>query len=780
MTPLRNWLRTKKIGCLYFLSFAICFAFTTQALAELPIDITISHRDPCNLFSADESVHFDATLHSAKNYLGTVNASVVDYFGHEVWSKSQPATLHANKDIAVPLNISTLPPGYYELTLSFLNDDEQDKAVEHTTCFGVAHFVNRTVDDVIKNDYRFGLKMWYRGRSLKYGKNKSKRLDFDERQVAEASVKLGLQWTRAKLGQTQELATTDLARDFETHVIINVDRYPLSCWDVERYGPYDEWTKKNGRYGTMKAVPQKEAYQQWIRQEVASIPSHQRVFEIWNEPWGKMTPEDFATTCQYATQAILEMRPDAIIGANLRGIASNYKFDGRFINAGGMNGMKMVALHPYNIDLWHNGRQRLRDYHQWIEEKVGRPIDLYTTEFGKHSTPQGAAKATEHEQAQSVLRQALILYAENFKALVPHTVGQTENDPSDRQAWYGFVRIPHEPKPVLMAYANAAYLIDGSTYIGDLWFGPNVWAMVFQRDGRYVMALWTTDENPFQLNVETGTDHVTLVDMVGKSSVPLVVNGKVNVMVSQDITYVVGLAASAVQEATKELNPKRWPATKKASTRHSRTIHQLVNPPKIDGIITSTDDGHVEEWANSTRIVMQRSGISPRDGSGIGYVGWDTQYLYVGVDIKDNKILNTVKGPKLFQEDCFELFISTEPRDDDEGYGPYDRYFLMTVTNGDGQSVLYNVIEHSPIKVAPVEGAQFKAIETEEGWALEVALPWSSFKDFEAKPGAIAAMEMRIIDADIPGSRSRRSYNPVQEHINMSGPTTWSLMRLEE
>src|SRR5690606_37498431 len=94
-------------------------------------------------------------------------------------------------------------------------------------------------------------------------------------------------------------------------------------------------------------VPKKEPYQKWLREELLKIPREQKVFEIWNEAYNGMAPEDFAQICKYVIEVLREVRPDAIVGPNLAGMPGDYAFDGKFIAAGGMEGMNMVALHPY-------------------------------------------------------------------------------------------------------------------------------------------------------------------------------------------------------------------------------------------------------------------------------------------------------------------------------------------------------------------------------------------------------------------------------------------------
>ncbi len=773
--------RVGLVGAAFVLSWILCNAvMAAKPVLHPVIDATFEHHVPCNLFDADEAVKFSIALRSKSDYVGQAIAKVIDYWGDVVWHTPITLELVANQDDQFTLEIGPLVPGYYELSLSLaddapnpwpagIDDSGEDKRLLDKLCFGIGHFVDRRVDDIRQGDYRFGMKMWYRGRYLHYG---DKRLDFDERQVMAACAKLGLSWTRAPINQTRELPTTELANDFPVAVVLKVDGFPVDCWDDQRYGPYEAWTKKNGKYGTRRTIPKKEPFQRWLVELIKPIDPAQNVYEIWNEPWSKMSPEDFAVVCNYATEAILSIRPDAIIGPNLLGSTSRYQYDAKFIEAGGMKGVRMVALHPYSVHIRHDGRQWLRDYQAWINAHANESIELHVTEFGKHSTPEGPDAVSEREQAQSVLQQTLVLYAEGIRSLIPHTMGELGRNPTYREDWFGFFRIPHQPKPVLMAYANAAHLIDGSQYLGDLWYGPGIAAMVFERDGTHTLALWVREGLPGkQAVIQLGAEvtQIDVVDMVGRKATRNVSQGELSIDVTQDITYVVGISAEIARQATRELNPQRWPAPE-TMARNRRSMKQVAHTLAFDGDLAS--------WKNLTQLAIINPKVNGYDASGFAYLGWDDSYLYAAVDMRDNQMMNTKLRNKLYREDCVELFISTEPRDSETGYGPNDHQLFISPTSAEGQGVLGKVVDQAEVEVRDIADSQFYAGATKIGWLVQVAIPWAALNDFDAKPGAQLAMELRVNDADTSHPRFKLDLSDAQGFSHMN-PAAWSLMELE-
>ena len=47
---------------------------------------------------------------------------------------------------------------------------------------------------------------------------------------------------------------------------------------------------------------------------------------------------------------------------------------------------------------------------------------------------------TEHQQAAYMARAALIMFAEDIKAVMPYCMGQPEKNPAEKEHFFGFVR----------------------------------------------------------------------------------------------------------------------------------------------------------------------------------------------------------------------------------------------------------------------------------------------------------------------------------------------------
>ncbi|MBN2713445.1 MAG: hypothetical protein JXR97_13580, partial [Planctomycetes bacterium] len=560
-------------------------------------------------------------------------------------------------------------------------------------------------------------------------------------------------------------STVDLVTKFPTNAIMKIEQFPKEMFDEKRYGPMEEWIKKNGRDWGRRTLPQKEPYQKWLKEVLEKLPADQNVFEITNEPWNKMSPEDFAEYAQWVLEVVKEVRPDAIVGPNLIGSTSEYKYDAAVYRAGGMKGMNMVALHPYAES---EDRAWLRKYKAWLNEQSGHEMIVTVTEYGSHSAPEGPHKRSEEEQAVRIVGQSLALYAEDVAIIMPHTMGQREQTPTYHEDWFGLIRLAHQPKPALLGLATCARMIDASNYAGDLWFGPDVGANLFEKDGAYTLALFTR-EGAKNITLETDAQKLTLVDMMGKESAVEVKDGKLPLEVTTSVTYVTGLTAAIAKGASKELRADRWPQPEKAK-RVTRSMKAFPTPPTLDG--------KFDEWKDMTQLSMMNPKVAGDDCSGFGYLAYDKDYLYVGVDMRDNQVLNTQPRTGLYRHDSLELFVSAEARDDNPGYGPNDYQFFITPTSAEGKPVVALLTERSSVSMRDLTEAKYSIVKTKIGWAAEVAIPWSVFKGFKPKAGEKLALEMRVNDADNSHERfciDIEDAGGVKPHE----PTSWAILKLE-
>ena len=142
-----------------------------------------------------------------------------------------------------------------------------------------------------------------------------------------------------------------------------------------------------------------------------------------------------------------------------------------------------------------------------------------------------------------------------------------EQDPTERAHWFGFFRLCGEPKPVVIAHAACARMIDGSEFVGDLVIPgaeTGVGAMLFRRANGWVVAVWTQDEAPGAgRDVTVPAKPEAVFGLMGERRAFEAKDNSVTVKASADVTYLAGkgnIPASLARLVDKsgELSETRW------------------------------------------------------------------------------------------------------------------------------------------------------------------------------------------------------------------------------
>lgn len=525
----------------------------------VPKPITIQMHVPCNLFSEREAVSFSIQFNETPKQ-SQFAPVVTDFQGKPVWRGT--LAVPARGKGAVTLLIGSLPLGYYELRLN--PDDKRIASMEDYTfaSFAVVRPNHRTANDIRGANLHFG---------LKYGGGLP---GFDYVQATKAATELGLHWTRITMGTV--LREPDLMK-LPVRVMYKVEGIPEDAYDEKRYGPRDAFKYRHFDWRKASA-PLEAPYKRWLKSQIAQLPKNESVFEIWNEPWGKIPAKDYANVVQWSRDVIQELVPDAVIGPNLAMFYAqrHVDYDKAFVAAGGMKGINAVFLHPYGNPEDHNLRQQIRTLRAYLASAAGRKtIDIYASEYGSASPPDGERSYVgEDGQAALGVRKALAFYAEGVKGFTPQYMSQTEVDPKNKEDWYGHFRKNGEPKPAIVALATAARLIDGSTYVGDLFLKTDVGAMLFERNGKYLLVLWTQDKD-IAMDVNIGVKDVIKIDLVGKEDHVSVPSETLHLNLTGDAIYLSGVSPELAKQASKALRPDQWTGVQKMNGGRSLDLPEV-------------------------------------------------------------------------------------------------------------------------------------------------------------------------------------------------------------
>ncbi len=678
---------------------------------------------------------------------------------------SHVPSLPGAKARTVPISFGRLEPGYYTASFDVLVESAVMASAE--VRFAVLVPSERRLEEVLAGRYRFGLKKWNRGPGT--GMNKR---DWNEREAADASVRLALPWTRELFNQDAHLPISELAESYPVGIVQKIERFPRWCFDEDRYGAVEEWEARHGRGRWARAtLPMERPYKTWLAAELANAPPGQKIFEIWNEPWGKMPPMDFATLCSWVLETVRRVVPDAVVGPNIGNNldpSSHDRWDERFIRAGGLDGMDFVAVHPYTSGTPERKgfRQRLRNYRDYLRGALGRELEIYVTEFGWSSAPGSAAKrvVSEVQQAQRTVRQALMLYAEDVRIIIPHVAGQSESNRNEREDWFGFFSLDGEPKPVAVAFGTAARMIDGSKFVGDLWFGSAVGAMLFDNEGVFTLALWT-EGSATELSLAVGNDVVTTTYWMGRSVEHHLDGEDLTVSLSGAVTYVTGVTselADQVISPSEALRDDRW------QERGQPIVVRKGSAPVIDGLLG--------EWEkNEWRAVNEVGGLYAGEDVRVA-LRWSGAGLHGAIRIVDEQVTPPAPGEgRHHSGDRVLIGLSGRPSRQVSGAGFAE--ITLAINAGlpvDADRSAIKGPNWKPATISPL-GISSSTCEVPEGWIAEFSISPKVIGLDEFTSEDDLTFNLRTIDQDGAGTQSR----PIGE-LAPRAPNVWPRLDLDD
>ena len=213
------------------------------------------------------------------------------------------------------------------------------------------------------------------------------------------------------------------------------------------------------------------------------------------------------------------------------------------------------------------------------------------------------------------------------------------------------------------------------------------------------------------------------------------------------------------------------------------TAQRMTAPPEINGDGFDWPDAFAERSLNEVYIVGPNNGFP----SGVWWVGWDDQNLFVFVDVADPVLVQPwVDRPdQLWAGDSVNFEFGPDPSglDAASGLRPEDLHVLI------GPSAFGQMSAISAINRVNGNGTFVAGAESNiEAWAnatdgvgyqIEARIPWSELGVTNPVLGAVFAMNLNVSDVGDNGElRSMVSNNP--NRSIQTRPGTWTTLVLGE
>lgn len=207
------------------------------------------------------------------------------------------------------------------------------------------------------------------------------------------------------------------------------------------------------------------------------------------------------------------------------------------------------------------------------------------------------------------------------------------------------------------------------------------------------------------------------------------------------------------------------------------TAAYLPSPPTIDGSLG--------EWTTTSyraESVLSYASSGWSGGSDLSadfLVGWDQNYLYLGVRRFDDTFVQVSSGRYMYRGDDVEIQIDLDLEGD----------YSATLVDGDDYQIglspgNFDGLQPEAYRWFPrsVEGSlvsvDLDAQESSNGYSLEARIPWTVFGHTPG-PGDRFGFALSLSDNDVTGSSDWQSMVSSVSTRRVADPTTWGTLVLE-
>jgi hypothetical protein len=166
---------------------------------------------------------------------------------------------------------------------------------------------------------------------------------------------------------------------------------------------------------------------------------------------------------------------------------------------------------------------------------------------------------------------------------------------------------------------------------------------------------------------------------------------------------------------------------------------------------------------------------------------WDDDYLYVGYECEDSDIvaLRTERDEPTYLDDAVEFFVNPKPSQTDVYFGMEmnARGVLYDYLMVDSKYAFKRFNLQGVLLATSIRGTLNTRGDQDQGWSLEVAIPWVNFEELAKRPttGTIWTANLNRWDGVEPNRRLSMWSDPVQAQANPHVPARFGqLVFVEE
>ncbi|MFG0249871.1 MAG: hypothetical protein ACF8OB_13365 [Phycisphaeraceae bacterium JB051] len=423
--------------------------------------------------------------------------------------------------------------------------------------------------------------------------------------------------------------------DWDHKLATLIDAHGVPQWLIDGPSQIKHKKKYSNTFDAQKYPPRDfQAYGdilQRIAREAVNLHQHRftymkhNYYQIhWEPDWYWLgSDEQLVQMYRSAYEQIHKVDPNAkLLGCNFGVLQTGNDWMARMFRLGlgqYMDGIVTHAYYTYKAAPEVGIRPQMQRLVQMVRQYMGPDAMIMHSEWGDHwdgdYVTQSITPQQLRDEMSHILRGHLIVLGEGAHS----TWFFYASDLGKRGGGMAFNLETHprvgptiiSPKPLTMGVATMTRLLEGTRNLGTVDFlGDHVLGYAFDRAGSTVLALWSTDGQPREIQLPAN-DAVSLYDSFGNRSTVIPDSHQIRVSLSDLPVYVVGALDTVLPQRTSTAYPrqsldvaaKQWVVSRGMQQITLTTPHVPQRMP-IGTWLLCELDAQTGKWVDPQRLVV--------------------------------------------------------------------------------------------------------------------------------------------------------------------------------
>ena len=206
-------------------------------------------------------------------------------------------------------------------------------------------------------------------------------------------------------------------------------------------------------------------------------------------------------------------------------------------------------------------------------------------------------------------------------------------------------------------------------------------------------------------------------------------------------------------------------------TNHPFLATYMDDKPTIDGPWTEWDS---PAYPASNVVYGEYFWAGENDLDGSFRIGWDYNYLYIAVKVKDDYYVQNATGAEIYKGDSLEILLDTDLYNDFYiAQLDTDDYQLGISPGNPDTSGTREAFLWYPNNISgSLSDVNMASTQSDGVYRVEAAIPWSTF-GVTPQPGLHLGFSLSVSDNDRYGQKIQQSVVSSAPKRRLTNPTSW-------